>query len=347
MWVLMHRVPLLVENLDFQDFFHPPRHLQLPQLQSLHAHTSINCVSVSAFRAFQCNMVKAIDKLLKLFWIQKKSPESSRDAIGGEEYDRQQITKETLDSCERLGQNPLLSPIYKLNRRTVVKCADGMTTAEADTMRLVRAKTTIPVPEVFDTFTLPNSTCGCILMEYVEGERLDKAWGTYSSSQKRGIVTQLRQYMDELRSISGDFIGPVNRTPCVDQFFGEDTSSYGPFKTQADFHFALEKAVKSRGNGYLWPDMVIRFIRALPQHHRIVLTHGDLAPQNSLVKGSRVVAIIDWEFSGFYPEYWEYFKSHLFPDRESSWMRDHIFDKILDPFTMELAHLMHATNIIR
>lgn len=39
-------------------------------------------------------------------------------------------------------------------------------------------------------------------------------------------------------------------------------------------------------------------------------THGDLGPQNILVRGSEVVAIIDWECSGWYPEYWEYTKAH-------------------------------------
>lgn len=37
-----------------------------------------------------------------------------------------------------------------------------------------------------------------------------------------------------------------------------------------------------------------------------VFTHGDLNPANSLISGDRVVGIIDWGFSGWYPNYWEY-----------------------------------------
>jgi len=58
--------------------------------------------------------------------------------------------------------------------------------------------------------------------------------------------------------------------------------------------------------------MVIRFINALPQH-KIVLTHGDLAARNILVRDARVVAIVDWEMAGFYPEYWGYIKTLYWP----------------------------------
>lgn len=37
-----------------------------------------------------------------------------------------------------------------------------------------------------------------------------------------------------------------------------------------------------------------------------VLTHGDLNPFNILVRGAQIVGIVDWEFSGWYPHYWEY-----------------------------------------
>lgn len=38
--------------------------------------------------------------------------------------------------------------------------------------------------------------------------------------------------------------------------------------------------------------------------HEIVMTHNDFDPRNILVQGSQVVALLDWELSGFYPDYW-------------------------------------------
>lgn len=48
----------------------------------------------------------------------------------------------------------------------------------------------------------------------------------------------------------------------------------------------------------------------------IVMTHNDLDPRNILIQGSWVVALLDWELSGYYPEYWEYCKATKRPDRD-------------------------------
>lgn len=60
---------------------------------------------------------------------------------------------------------------------------------------------------------------------------------------------------------------------------------------------------------------------SLREDHRIVFTHGDLHPRNIMVswegnqrsvaaaENLRVTAILDWEFAGWYPEYWEFVKA--------------------------------------
>lgn len=54
------------------------------------------------------------------------------------------------------------------------------------------------------------------------------------------------------------------------------------------------------------------------KNHDVVFTHADVNPRNILIdlynlpgrtRDSRVSGIVDWEFAGFYPEYWEYTKS--------------------------------------
>jgi len=40
--------------------------------------------------------------------------------------------------------------------------------------------------------------------------------------------------------------------------------------------------------------------------HDIVMSHGDISPRNILVRGTKVVAILDWEMLGFYPENWDH-----------------------------------------
>ncbi|KAK1763750.1 hypothetical protein QBC33DRAFT_580912 [Phialemonium atrogriseum] len=52
-----------------------------------------------------------------------------------------------------------------------------------------------------------------------------------------------------------------------------------------------------------------------------VLTHGDLTPRNFLVQGGVITGIVDWERSGFFPEYAEYaFAMALCHGHEKWWV---------------------------
>lgn len=66
----------------------------------------------------------------------------------------------------------------------------------------------------------------------------------------------------------------------------------------------------------------IKMIRSsMREDHTIVFTHGDLHPRNIMVmldevqKGAKtesqihITSLIDWELSGWYPEYWEFVKA--------------------------------------
>src|SRR5947208_16267216 len=102
-------------------------------------------------------------------------------------------------------------------------------------------------------------------MEYIDRRPLDAVWGSYNKAQKDGIIAQLRQYLDELRMISGTFVGSVDGTYCEDQFFSIDPRAYGPFESEAAFHDGLVQALRERGRN-TWTEMVVRFIKALPHH---------------------------------------------------------------------------------
>ncbi|KAK2794369.1 hypothetical protein FQN52_008728 [Onygenales sp. PD_12] len=53
--------------------------------------------------------------------------------------------------------------------------------------------------------------------------------------------------------------------------------------------------------------------------YRSRFTHADLCPRNILVRDGKVCAIIDWEFAGWYPEYWEYTKAHYGQIKMPDW----------------------------
>jgi predicted unusual protein kinase regulating ubiquinone biosynthesis (AarF/ABC1/UbiB family) len=73
---------------------------------------------------------------------------------------------------------------------------------------------------------------------------------------------------------------------------------------------------------------------AIPVHaktHRICFTHADLNPTNILVKDGKLAGLIDWQFSGWYPEYWEYtqleFRTERAKAEHAFWKAVHLFDE--------------------
>lgn len=253
------------------------------------------------------------------------------------------ITEERLSQAERLSKG-IGCKVFRVDEKTVVKTGDDTRMAEAAAMSFVREKTGLPVPKVLDAYVDAESSNVFIVMEYIDGRPLDEKWDSYSELQKRSIECQLEKYLKEMRQISGTFVGSVDGSLCHDPLFDDAPTLSGPFESEAAFHEGLVSVMKEKGYS-AWTDMVIRFIEKIPPH-RIVFTHNDIAPRNILVRDAKVVGIVDWEFAGFYPEYWEYVKAFCWPDWQSSWIKEGVLDKILEPYLLELAYMMHVRNII-
>ena len=109
-------------------------------------------------------------------------------------------------------------------------------------------------------------------------------------------------------------IGHVGRQPLLDVIFTNSASpTAGPFPSVSDFHDWFTTTYGP--NKYLpnWRDKPphpyrSRFLDSIP----IVLTHADLHPSNIILSpgpSPRVIAVIDWHQSGWYPAYWEYCKA--------------------------------------
>lgn len=65
-----------------------------------------------------------------------------------------------------------------------------------------------------------------------------------------------------------------------------------------------------------------------------VFTHSDLNPFNILVRGDQIVSIIDWEFSGWYPPYWEYTSAWFGNVTRGEWQST--IYSLLNPYPEEL-----------
>lgn len=234
--------------------------------------------------------------------------------------------------------------IYRLDDKTVVKVGDSDRLSEAATMRFVRSRTSIPIPLVYDVYLDKNcSDKAFLLMEYVEGDVLRDVWDTMPSIQQQGIMSQLRDYLQELRLIKGTIIGSVGGSSCKDQLFERDQRIYGPYENETMFNEGIIDAIKAISQD-VFIDMVADMVRAMPKHE-IVLTHSDITPRNIIVRDGKIVAILDWELGGFYPEYWEYVKALYMPDWDDNWVKERITDKILEPYHIEHAVMRNVHEV--
>ncbi|KAI1781467.1 phosphotransferase enzyme family protein [Hypoxylon cercidicola] len=250
------------------------------------------------------------------------------------------ITKEELAEATYYGP---FSGVYRLaDNKTIVKTGTIRHLAEAEAMRFVRERTSIPVPEVYNAYRDEESGCVRIVMEYVEGERLDHAWDKLTEEDKESVTSQLRRHFAELRKIGGSFIGSVDGSACEDPYFENEPGAYGPYSDEYAFNRGLIQAWTT-GRDDPWVLNLCEMLRTTMKDHKVVMTHNDYDPRNILVRGSEVVAVLDWEQSGFYPEYWEYCRALWRPSWDRSWMKEGFVDKVLEPYLEEYDVMRHTS----
>ena len=86
--------------------------------------------------------------------------------------------------------------------------------------------------------------------------------------------------------------------------------------------------IRFRGEYYL---MLLSMAR---QDHK-VLMHADFHPRNIRVQGDNLTGISNWQYSGWYPEHWEYVKALLVVGRVVDWWR--YLPEIIGPYYSDWA----------
>lgn len=190
---------------------------------------------------------------------------------------------------------------------TVIKFGPGVDAREAQTMQFIEKQTDIPVPHA------TSDGQNAIVMDYVDGCNLEECWPNMSHEGKRCIAEQMRSILQQLRGLKGDYIGAVNRGPAVDA--RKSTRIGGPFDSEHDFNkFLLDNMISSTP---------LLFFESLQQtmrkDHELLFSHGDLNLHNIIVRDGRIVALLDWECAGWYPEYWEFVKFCAASLHEREW----------------------------
>lgn len=166
-----------------------------------------------------------------------------------------------------------------------------------------------------------------IFMSCMRSVPLGEVWHTLDASQKTSLSNQLNTILADLRTLpftEGTPLGGVAGEGCQDLRRHVRTSET-PITSLEDFETFLFTSPHPGGNVF------VDFLRQLSPSPtdlsgpRVVFTHGDLRPDNIMVELAdnkyRISGIIDWEYSGFYPDYYESVRctNCLGPYEEDDW----------------------------
>lgn len=130
------------------------------------------------------------------------------------------------------------------------------------------------------------------------------------------------------------YLGSIARRPLLDYVF-ENMPPGGPFKNTKEFNdwfSTLPQRWLPDSRKYHDP-----YREILPDTGVIKFTHGDLHRGNIMISSTnppRVLAVIDWAHSGWYPDYWEYCKALYTSEYDGEW-RNVWIPKFLSPYLVE------------
>ncbi len=275
--------------------------------------------------------------------------------------------------AEILASKDRLSDFYqvrvvRVNEHYAVKFGHRASFQEGENMLFVQQSTSVPVPKVYALFQAPvegyKPDPTFIVMEYIPGSPLHKAWPTVTKPERRGIASQLRRHMNELRSIpSPGYYGGIWRQPVLDKFFQDYLDPWdrycrgpeisGPHETEEQFVDAMWRCFDKvarydddrpgvRDRYSAW---VRRQYHGAFKGHRSVFTHGDFFQANVMLRPDGSVVIMDWEHAGWYPSFFEYCNASLLVSHTGDW-DDLLYDVLDEHYAAELGWFKYHSGTI-
>jgi aminoglycoside phosphotransferase (APT) family kinase protein len=208
----------------------------------------------------------------------------------------------------------------------VVKYGPGTKIREGNNLIFLHQHlSSLPIPRLWAMYEEDEDVF--IIMEHFEGDTLQDIWPSLQASDKSAITKQLRSIMDQLRALKppeSSFYGSLERGPIPYFLFNSmeaNPTINGPFVNEHDFIQGLVRNLRTidelnQRNSYK-TDFYEQNLPSCFRLGRPTLTHGDVQRKNIMVQRTCLqgdgcetafrLMIIDWEDSGWYPAYWEFF----------------------------------------
>ncbi|KAF5666403.1 hypothetical protein FHETE_6287 [Fusarium heterosporum] len=216
-----------------------------------------------------------------------------------------------------------------------VSSPDGIDRSQADMMHYAATHGVLApkVRGVYDIIT-KRPIARVMISERVPGVPLVDVWQNMSQTEQASIKEQLKVQIQQMRKLVQPYIGRLDRQPTRNIYNTTFVRHCGPFEGEEAFdNWCLSRLYGGTFQRWKWKRVLERQRRK--STGRFVLTHGDLSPRNILVDGNTITGIIDWELSGYYPEYVEYAVAlGLGSGIEEWWIP--VLKEVLEPCPVEL-----------
>ncbi|KAI6882305.1 hypothetical protein KC363_g8373 [Hortaea werneckii] len=201
--------------------------------------------------------------------------------------------------------------------KRILKAGLNPNMSEANAMRFVAQRTSIPVPRVIDTYTFNGRAT--IVMSHLPGVQLARIWDSMNLASRSRIIVQLQDIISQLSALRGSSYSTLWEQPCEDIFFkhfpaGQRTIPYGPFATRAEYNQGLIEALKrSHPSGKIEAsdsELVCQLLQSTDEDK--VFSHGDLHLGNIMVDEdtATITGLLDWGAAGFSIRGREYYEAN-------------------------------------
>ncbi|KAF9062652.1 kinase-like domain-containing protein [Rhodocollybia butyracea] len=203
----------------------------------------------------------------------------------------------------------------------IVKFGTSVTAREAEATELVATHTSIPVARIHATLYDEVTSITYIVQDRIHGERLDKLLPTLDAEKLQVIEKELQFIFSQLSSLdthgSMGMVGKPTYFLDFHPFAPDDLGSWRATTALGFVTWIIDATNISTDVTVFKPIDSDIFDNEKPH----IFSHGDLVPENILVHDGHISGIIDWEYAGWYPYFWNAYIALRRPFVDSQWKK--------------------------
>lgn len=217
-------------------------------------------------------------------------------------------TSERQDSCQYDSHVKLFygvsdRGVWSLGSNLILKeRSDSPPNFEAENIRYLKEKTTIPVPVIVEEWSEENGRY-FIITKRIRGEPLSAVWGSMPTAERDRVAKQTADFLHQLRQLRSPQMQSLGGRPIFSAFLFPNGYGlpHGPLSSDDELWEEMTKSWKGV------PEQARQRLRErMPPAMPYTFTHGDLTNVNIIVEDGNLAGIIDWEASGYFPVWWEF-----------------------------------------